>query len=185
MATERKKRRKVDPNERQKENRGYRRAGRWLNGIGMVLLLLVIVVCIPLTVPRIFGYQVYNVISGSMAPAIPTGSLVYVKSEPAGEIETDDVIAFYSAADTGAIITHRVLENHTVSGEFITKGDANEQKDPLPVEYEYLLGKVVLSVPVLGEILAMAASAQGKIAVACMIGASILFFLLGSRFSDV
>ncbi len=78
----------------------------------------------------------------------------------------------------------RVVENHTVSGEFITKGDANKQNDPMPVEYEYLLGKVVLSIPVLGELLAMAASMQGKIAVACMIGVSIVFFLLGSKFSE-
>lgn len=170
---------------KKKKNKSQKKTGRWLNGIGLVLLLLVITVCVPLTIPRIFGYQVYNVISGSMAPAIPTGSLVYVKSTPAAEIQKEDVIAFYSAADTGAIITHRVVENHTVSGEFITKGDANKQNDPMPVEYEYLLGKVVLSIPVLGELLAMAASMQGKIAVACMIGLSIVFFLLGSKFSEV
>ena len=169
---------------KKKKNKRQKKTGRWLNGIGLVLLLLVIAVCVPLTVPRILGYQVYHVISGSMAPAIPTGSLVYVKSTPASEIQKEDVIAFYSAADTGAIITHRVVENHTVSGEFITKGDANKQNDPMPVEYEYLLGKVVLSIPVLGELLAMTASMQGKIAVACMIGVSIVFFLLGSKFSE-
>ena len=169
---------------KKKKNKRQKKTGRRLNGIGLVLLLLVIAVCVPLTVPRILGYQVYHVISGSMAPAIPTGSLVYVKSTPAAEIQKEDVIAFYSAADTGAIITHRVVENHTVSGEFITKGDANKQNDPMPVEYEYLLGKVVLSIPVLGELLAMAASMQGKIAVACMIGGSIVFFLLGSKFSE-
>lgn len=36
--------------------------------VGTILLALVIVVCIPLTVPRIAGYQIYTVISGSMEP---------------------------------------------------------------------------------------------------------------------
>lgn len=158
--------------------------GKVWNGIGMVVLIVVILICIPLTVPRIFGFQVYNVISGSMEPAIPTGSLVYVKSVAASSVEKEDVIAFYSEVDTGAIITHRVVENHKVSGEFITKGDANKQKDPLPVKYEYLLGKVVVSIPFLGELLALVATTKGKIVVACMIGFSVVSFLLGSRFED-
>ena len=152
-----------------------------LNGIGTLLLVIVILLCIPITVPRVFGFQIYNVISGSMEPAIPTGSLVYVRSVDPGDVEEDDVIAFYSSVDTGAIVTHRVVENHKVSGEFITKGDANEENDPLPVEYDYLLGEVSLSIPYLGEILAMVATMYGKIAGACMIGTSIIFFIIGSR----
>ena len=152
-----------------------------MNLIGTVLLVVVILLCIPVTVPRIFGYQVYNVISGSMEPAIPTGSLVYAKSVEPADVETDDVIVFYGSADTGAIITHRVVENHKVSGEFITKGDANEENDPLPVDYDYLLGEVSLSVPYLGEILAMLVTVHGKIAVVCMIGAAVIFFIIGSR----
>lgn len=156
-------------------------AGRVLSGLGIVLLVLVILLCIPITVPRVFGVQVYNVISGSMEPAIPTGSLVYVKSVQPSQVEADDVIAFYSSVDSGAVTTHRVVENHTVSGEFITKGDANEENDPLPVDYDYLLGKVILNVPILGELLAMAATLYGKIAMACMIGAAVIFLAIGSR----
>ncbi len=89
---------------KKKKNKRQKKTGRWLNGIGLVLLLLVIAVCVPLTVPRILGYQVYHVISGSMAPAIPTGSLVYVKSTPAAEIQKEDVIACdqwkYGACDS-------------------------------------------------------------------------------------
>lgn len=165
------------------KNTGERRSrgARVMNGIGTFLLVVVILLCVPLTVPRVFGYQVYNVISGSMEPAIPTGSLVYVKSAEPADVKKDEVIAFYSAADSGAIITHRVVENYKVSGEFITKGDANEENDPLPVDYERLLGRVSLSIPYLGEILAMVATVYGKMAVACMIGAAVLFLFIGSR----
>lgn len=152
-----------------------------MNVIGTLLLVAVILLCIPVTVPRIFGYQVYNVITGSMEPAIPTGSLVYAKSVEPSEVEEGDVIVFYSPMDASAVITHRVVENHIVSGEFITKGDANSQQDPLPAEYECLLGKVCMTVPYLGGILAMLVTVSGKITVACMIGAAVIFFLIGSR----
>ena len=155
-----------------------RRRRAALNLLGTLLLVAVILLCIPVTVPRLFGYQVYNVLTGSMDPAIPAGSLVYVKAaEPSG-IEPGDVIVFYSSVDSGAIITHRVVENHTVSGEFITKGDANAQEDPLPVEYEMLLGRVELSIPRLGGVLSMLVTTDGKLMVACMIGAAVILFIL-------
>ena len=66
-------------------------------------------------------------------------------------------------------------ENQTVSGKFITKGDANEKKDPMPVDYDELLGKVALSVPFLGRILATVATTSGKAAAACLIGVAVIF----------
>lgn len=71
--------------------------------VGTILLALVIVVCIPLTVPRIAGYQIYTVISGSMEPEIPTGSLVYVKNTAPSGIEKGDVIAFYGSLEKGSL----------------------------------------------------------------------------------
>ena len=84
---------------------------------GTVCLVAVILVCLPLTLPRVFGYEIYTVISGSMEPAIPVGSLVYVQPGAPEDAETDDVIAFHSSMDTGAIITHRVI---TVSYTHLT-----------------------------------------------------------------
>ena len=55
--------------------------------------------------------------------------------------ETDDVIAFHSSMDTGAIITHRVIKNDIVTGQIHTKGDANEKEDLYPVGYELLHGE--------------------------------------------
>ena len=139
------------------------------NITGGLLLILVILLCIPLTIPRLFGCEIYHVISGSMEPSIPTGSVVYVKETEASEIQTDDVIAYYSSEDTGAIITHRVVQNRVVSGEFITKGDANDKEDVTPVSYERLIGKVVLSIPFLGSVLTVISGTSGKIFVGCLI----------------
>ena len=99
------------------------------NIAGTLILLSVIASCLPVTVPRFMGYEIYNVVSGSMEPEIPVGSLLYIKeTEPEG-MEEGEVIAFYGMADAGAIITHRVVENRVVMGELITKGDENEKED--------------------------------------------------------
>lgn len=149
-----------------------------LSAVGTILLIIVIILCVPLTVPRLFGYEVYTVISGSMEPAIPTGSLVYTKNIAPEDVEKDDVIAFYSSTDNGAIITHRVVKNQVVEGQFVTKGDANKKEDAMPTVYGNLLGKVELSVPFLGQLLAMVASAPGKIAAVCLIGLAIILHVV-------
>lgn len=133
------------------------------NVVGGIILVTVILLCIPLVLPKVFGYQVYTVISGSMEPAIPIGSLVYIREVEPEEVQEGDVIAFYSASDNGAIIIHRVEKNQVVSGQFITKGDANEEKDPLPISYERFIGEVRTSIPVLGKILSMMVTVQGKL----------------------
>ena len=155
--------------------------GTFCNILGTFLLIVVILLCVPLTIPRLFGCQVYNVVSGSMEPAIPTGSLVYVQSAVASEIETNDIIAFYGENDTGAIITHRVVKNQVVSGQFVTKGDANEQEDLNPVSYDRFIGKVTFHVPVLGSILALVATTYGKVAAVGLVVAAILLRLIAER----
>ena len=90
----------------------------------------------------------YTVVSGSMEPAVPTGSLVYIKYVEPGDIETGDIIAFYGSDAQGSIITHRVVSNSNAMGEFITKGDANAENDMSPVTYEQYVGKMVRSIPI-------------------------------------
>ena len=141
------------------------------NIIGKTILVVVILLCIPLILPKIFEYQVYNVISGSMEPEIPVGSLVFIDEIEAEKVQEGDVIAFYSASDSGAIIVHRVEKNQVVSGQFITKGDANDKADPVPIKYELLIGKVVMNIPVLGKILSAMVTIQGKI----VVGGLVLF----------
>lgn len=137
--------------------------------IGKLILIIVILFCIPLTIPKVLGYQVYHVISGSMQPDIPINSVVYVEKKEAAQIQKGDIIAFYSVSDSGAIITHRVVKNQVVSGQFVTKGDANNKEDIAPVPYEYVIGKVVLSVPLLGGVFSVMTTLIGKIVVGCLV----------------
>lgn len=156
-------------------------AARVCSICGTVLLALIILICIPLTIPRLAGYQIYTVVSGSMEPAIPVGSLVYVHETEPSEVKEDDVIAFYSSSGSDSIITHRVVSNRIVSGEFVTKGDANAKEDVKPVSYANLVGKVELSIPILGGILAAVVTVPGKVAAASLIGISIILHVIAGK----
>jgi signal peptidase I len=105
-------------------------------------------------VPRLFGAQILIVRSGSMAPAIPTGSIVVVRAVPPATLRVGDVITFERAEGIVATITHRVVavEGNPASPTFHTKGDANAAEDPVTVTYAGMGGKVVASVPYLGYV---------------------------------
>ena len=135
-----------------------------------------IVLCIPLTLPKVFGYEMYTVISGSMEPEIPIGSLVCIKGTEPADAKEGDVIAFYGARDSAAIVTHRVVENHVVMGEIITKGDANQTNDMNPVDYDNFIGRVELSIPKLGLAAQIFTSFEGKVAAAGVIGLAVILF---------
>lgn len=150
------------------------------SALGTILLIFLVLSCIPLTIPRIFGYKIYTVISGSMEPAIPTGSLVYIGNTDPEDIQEEDVIAFYGGRDSNAIVTHRVVANSTIMGEFITKGDANQTKDMNPVSYDDYIGKVTLSIPQAGILAQLFTSLAGKILAASLIGVSVLLHILAS-----
>lgn len=146
--------------------------------IGTALLVLLVAACIPLTVPRFFGFQVYSVISGSMEPSIPIGSLVYIRSVEPAEVQESDVIAFYGAEDSASIITHRVVENRTFMGEFVTKGDANSEEDLNPIPYAQFIGRVEHSFPRVGALAELLTSQTGKAAAGGLIVVAILLHIL-------
>lgn len=148
--------------------------------IGTVLLIILIISCLPLTLPKAFGYQMYTVISGSMEPALPVGSLVYVKYQEPESIEKKDIIAFYGSNESSSIITHRVVYNKKLSGEFVTKGDANKEKDMNPISYNQYMGKVVLMIPVIGGVAQTLTTGSGKIVLFSFIGLILLLEIFGN-----
>ena len=148
--------------------------------LGTAILIFVILLCIPFTIPKIMGGQIYTVISGSMEPEIPVGSLVYVEGIAPEDVKENDVIAFYGGRDANAIITHRVVENRIIMGEFITKGDANQTNDMNPVQYENLLGRVEWSVPEVGVIAQMLTGIEGKIAAGSLIGLAVILHVIAA-----
>ncbi len=112
-----------------------------------ILVVVVIIFAILLVGVRIFGIQAYSVISGSMEPEYPVGSLIYVKEAEPSEIKVGDVITFVLKNETPA--THRVIEIDEDNQKFYTKGDANDTEDA-PVHFNNLIGKPIFKIPYLG-----------------------------------
>ena len=132
----------------------------FFNILGIVLILAVIAACIPLTVPKLFGYEIYNIVSGSMKPEYSEGTVVYVKGVEAADVEEGDVIAFFRQ---NSVVVHRVVQNRKVEAKFITKGDANRIDDIDPVPYRDLIGRVEKKFPVVGHFLSLFNTLVGKI----------------------
>ncbi len=145
--------------------------------VGTIILSIAIILMLPLAVPKLLGYEVFSVISGSMEPAIPAGSIVYVEDAEGKEIEPGDIIAFKKDGDT---VTHRVVENRVSDGEFITKGDANASDDIFPVRYKELIGRVKRHIPYLGALMMNVLSAGGKIRALAFVCSGAIFSLLGT-----
>ena len=101
--------------------------------------------------------------SGSMEPAIPTGSLVVVKPSPSFSYGVGDVITFGADTKTEVPTTHRIVAVEGAGSEriFITKGDANEDIDQESVALREVVGKVLFSVPGAGYVLAFAREPLG------------------------
>ena len=120
------------------------------SGLGLILI----------THQPIFGLDFFLIVilSGSMAPTMPPGSIALVEAvkDPA-EVRISDVITFQLASDQpkdSTPITHRVVEIENSEGEgaiaWRTKGDASDGPDRFVVQASELRGRVILSVPYVG-----------------------------------
>lgn len=158
--------------------RRMRVLARTCTAVGAVVLVALAVVGLGASVvPRVLGMQSYAIISGSMEPAYPTGSLVYAEPADGSALQSGDVAAFWRDED---VIVHRVEENDAAAGELVTKGDANVEADVRPVPYQHVLGRVVFSVPGVGYFLMALGSTPGKLLLGWIVLMGAAFCIVGS-----
>lgn len=146
-------------------NRTVRRAG-------VAILVVALVVPFAITVvPELAGAdRAYVVRSGSMAPTIEAGDVVLVSGTPPSEIRAGDVISYRTERTTAdgraGVVTHRVVgvEDGGDGGSFRTKGDANDRTDPGRVPASAVIGRVTFAIPLVGSVIAFAASEAGFVA---------------------
>ena len=139
---------------------------RAVKAAGFTVLIVVIALLLINAFPSVTGADYsYIVQSGSMEPAIPTGSIVFVKDVPAENIQEGDVIT-YAESRGAPSTTHRVIQKFDEGAgiRFQTKGDANEDPDPEPVYRDEIVGVVIFSVPYLGYLVAFASTRVGWVA---------------------
>jgi signal peptidase I len=115
--------------------------------------ILVLLVIFTLGVPLVLGAQPYSVLTGSMRPGIPPGSLIAVRPVPFESIQVGDIITYQLESGKPAVVTHRVVGDTEASdGErmLTTRGDANNLADAAPVREVQVRGTLVYAVPFLG-----------------------------------
>jgi len=124
----------------------------------VIALLSPILIC--LVTPFFVGGFFSVVMSGSMEPTIPVGSIVVVGKVNPEDVKVGDVIAF-EAGESATM--HRVVEKVVEDGSFYfrTKGDANEDPDPWIVKPEDIRGALLLTIPYYGYLIWFAGTPIG------------------------
>jgi signal peptidase len=97
------------------------------------------------------------VLSGSMEPTINMGDMVVTTPITSNAIKVGDIVAFNDGKEFP--ITHRVI--NITEGGFITKGDANEDPDPMVRSSSSVVGKIAFWVPYAGYIVYFARGIYG------------------------
>lgn len=121
--------------------------------VWVILLVAVAALLVAVLVPRVAGATPYTVLTGSMRPLYPPGTLVVVRPTDADRIEVGDVITYQLESGRPTVVTHRVVAlGVRTDGErvFTTQGDANDVADQEPVREIQVRGTLWYHVPHLG-----------------------------------
>lgn len=120
--------------------------------VSAVVALALVGIILFFVVPRVLHWDVQVVMSGSMEPAMPVGSVVLVRPVDAEAVAVGDIITFRRQGSPD-LVTHRVVEVvHGDSLSFRTRGDANEEPDTSLVPADALRGRVWVTIPYLGYV---------------------------------
>lgn len=121
-------------------------------------------IAVGLCILRLLAFSPYMVLTGSMQPQYPIGSLVYVRAVAQERLQVGDAITF-AAPNGETVITHAIVAIDTEDGLYYTKGIANDAWDASAVPYENIIGKVYFCIPYLGYLTVPLASKNGRLAV--------------------
>jgi len=127
----------------------YLAAGLSAGVLGFIVLIAVLVIVIPMASDG----RALTVLTGSMDPTYPPGTLVVVTPTEPADIRVGDVMTYQLESGKAALVTHRVVGKvFNTRGDitFTTKGDANDSPDPAPVQEIQIVGTVAYAVPYLG-----------------------------------
>jgi len=117
-------------------------------GIFLVAILLIWSV-----LPIKNGPKLFVVLSGSMEPAMHTGSVVIIKPET--QYKIGDMVTFGKNTSTQIPTTHRIVSTRAQDGVmlFTTKGDANNAPDGAEIRQSDIHGRVLFNISNLGYVI--------------------------------
>ncbi|MCJ0977736.1 signal peptidase I [Rhodococcus sp. ARC_M12] len=161
----------VPPREDEDEHTGV---WWWVSRIGSYTLLAVMVLILLATVvvPRVTGSTPYTVLTQSMEPTYPPGSLIVVRPVEPSELAIGTPITYQLRSGEPEVVTHRIVATRQSGrGEqtFITRGDNNGADDENPVQVGQIRGEVWYSIPYMGYVNNWLNGEQRKITVAVIV----------------
>lgn len=102
-------------------------ASRWVGRAAVAVAAIVFALLV--IGPHTGRYRTLTVLTASMRPSYPPGSVVVVVPTPVSQVREGDVITYAIPVDDHHIVTHRVVEV-VRPGVVKTRGDANSTADP-------------------------------------------------------
>jgi signal peptidase I len=130
--------------------------------LGALILFVLGVVVLARVIPILTGGGTFVVGGGSMEPAIPLGSVVVALPVAADQLAPGDVVSV-RVGEQQALFTHRIVRlMEREDGLWLeTKGDANDDPDPAIIPATGVVGRVAVTIPLLGYAVRMVATAPG------------------------
>lgn len=153
--------------------------GALLLGLSIgVLGLVVALAALLVVVPKATGSTPLTVLTSSMEPTFPPGTLLVVRPVDTDLVEPGDVLTYQIESGEAAVVTHRVVQVVSSSDgmrSFVLRGDANGSVDADPVMPVQVKGAVWYSLPLVGWV-AQAVDGEGRGWVATAVGAALCLY---------
>ncbi|SIS21951.1 signal peptidase I [Williamsia sterculiae] len=120
-----------------------------------LLLFFVGILLATIVIPKIAGAQPYTILTSSMTPKYPPGTLIVVRKVDASSLVIGDVVTYQIRSGEPDVISHRVVGftfDQQGNRLLTTQGDAVPVPDERPVQAAQVRGKLWYSVPYLGYV---------------------------------
>lgn len=145
----------------------------------LLIAVLVLALAAVLISKLIFGVKMKAVLTGSMEPELPVGSLLIIAPASYEDIAIGDDITFVRDEQL-TLVTHRVIGKDDETQHITTQGIANNTADK-PTLYQNVVGKVVFHIPYVGYLVIWTSTLKGKIICVIIIAALVAFGILISE----
>lgn len=149
--------------------------------LNVVVVAAVLVFLVLAIGPRTGQYRTLTMLTGSMAPQYPTGSVVVVTPAPADSLRPGQVVVFQAPTADRQVVTHRVVsvDRSGPRPVMTTRGDANPAVDPWQsVVEDDVVWRARFAVPYAGEAIASLHTPAGRLALTQALPLNLLAWLL-------
>ena len=162
-------------------NDGRRRGPLWLllqTVSWIVLLGLIAILMAAIVIPKLADGQPYTVLTSSMKPEYPPGTLIVVRKVDPSSLAIGDVVTYQIRSNEPDVITHRIVGftfDQQGNRLLTTQGDAVPVPDERPVQSAQVRGELWYSIPYLGYVNSWITGSTRLIIVYAIAGALVLY----------